>query len=250
MRKINGLLSEPMRAGGPALTTGFDRLDQLTRGFQAGQVWLVTGAPGQGRSTLVTQWAGQLAVTHGCPTWLLAPRESEATTVARLLASLGKLPLNHLLCGREEDLDEPRFETARDRLRRAQLWIGTGASLTVPHLAGVSPPFLMAFDDGDLIGGLTPGIADELAGNGACVLVSLPRHLLVQGPGQWDDLEPSWARVADAIVDVRSNGLPEERLGEADLSLIKNRRGPLTVARVAFQGQYARFVEMQHERGN
>lgn len=250
MRRISDLLSEPAQDHGPALTTGFVRLDELTGGFQADQVWLITGGPGQGCSTLMTQWAGQLAATQGWPTWLLAPRESEAATVARLLASLGKLPLNHLQAGRYEDLDEARLEAARGRLMRAQLWVRTGAHLVVPQLAGAPSPRVLAFDDGDLIGGLTPTTARELAGKGACVLVSLPRHLLVEGPGQWDDLEPAWARVADAIVEVRSNGLPDERLGEAELSLLKNRRGPLTVAHVAFQGHYARFVEIHEERGN
>jgi replicative DNA helicase len=246
VRRISDLLSEPAQAHCDALTTGFDRLDQLTAGFQAEQVWLITGTPGQGRSTLMTQWAGQLAVTQGWPTWLLAPRESEAATVARLLASLGKLPLNHLQAGRYE----ARLLAARDRLRRAQMWVRTGAHVVVPQLVGAPSPRAIAFDDGDLIAGLTPATVRELAGGGACVLVSLPRHLLVEGPGQWDDLEPAWARVADAIVEVRSNGLPDERLGEAELSLLKNRRGPLTVAHVAFQGHYARFVEIHEEPGN
>lgn len=34
------------------LSTGFDRLDELTGGFALGSVWVVTSVPGQGRTTL------------------------------------------------------------------------------------------------------------------------------------------------------------------------------------------------------
>lgn len=251
MPHIADVLSRSPSLPACGMGTGFDRLDELTGGFEAGRVWLVTGAPGQGRSTIMAQWAGQFAATYGWATWLVAPRESEAATVARLLASLGGLPLNHLWDGRYERLDEERLLATKDLLAGSQLWILAGERLHVPRLVDDAPiPRAMIFDDGDLVDGLSAEAASRLADDGACVIVSLPRHLLVEGPGRWSDLDPLWARVADAIVEVRWNGLPEERLGEAELWLLKNRRGPLTVASVAFQGHYARFVDLRDEWGN
>lgn len=249
MPHIADVLSQSPSLPARGMGTGFDRLDELTGGFHAGRVWLVTGAPGQGRSMLLAQWAGQFAATYGWATWLFAPRESEAATVGRLLASLGGLPLNHLWDGRYELLDEERLLATKDRLAGSQLWMRTGERPHVPVLVDAPVPRAVIFDDGDLIGGLTTEAASKLADDGACVIVSLPRLLLVEGPGRWSDLDPLWARVADAIVEVRWNGLPDERLGEAELWLLKNRRGPLTVVSVAFQGHHARFVDLRDERG-
>jgi hypothetical protein len=107
----------------------------------------------------------------------------------------------------------------------------------------------VVLDDVDLVGGATPAVVGEVADAGAIVVASLPRHVLVQDRHPFGDLDPDWSRVADVILEVRSRRLDEDqiddRLGEADFTVLKHRRGPTTRFAVSFQAHYSRFVDMR-----
>ena len=109
----------------------------------------------------------------------------------------------------------------------------------------------LVLDDLDLVVGAVPSSVREVADAGSVVVAFLPRHRLVQDPHPDGDLEPEWARVADVILEVRSRSLAgvssDERPGEADVTVLKHRRGPTTSFAVSFQGHYSRFVDMRQE---
>ena len=50
------------------------------------------------------------------------------------------------------------------------------------------------------------------------------------------------------VLEVRSRGVvpgrAAGRVGEAELAVLKHRSGPTTTTTVAFQGHYARFVDL------
>jgi replicative DNA helicase len=78
-------------------------------------------------------------------------------------------------------------------------------------------------------------------------MLTLPRAHVIGPRG----LEPAWARVADFIVDIERPDLLDShstRPGEADITIVKNRLGPQLRTTVAFQGHYARFVDMADQR--
>ena len=52
-----------------------------------------------------------------------------------------------------------------------------------------------------------------------------------------------WADICDLAIGLTWPN-QHERAGEADLSLLKNRHGPLMDEVVAFQGHYARFCDI------
>jgi hypothetical protein len=55
----------PGGSGGRRLSTGLLGLDELLGGI--GELWFLTGAPGQGRSMLLTQPAARFALQHDTP---------------------------------------------------------------------------------------------------------------------------------------------------------------------------------------
>ncbi len=168
-------------------------------------------------------------------------------SVARLLSCLGKHPLSGVLAGEEDE----RLDATRLRLAQSGLALsGAGATRGVvrrDQLLDHSPAALFV-DDVDLLEGVTPEHVANWSSTGAFVCVTLPRHLVVHGDRRDTYLDPGWARVADLVLEVRIHDLSDEdgrdRLGEADLSVLKNRRGPLWTSTVAFQGFYSRFVDL------
>ncbi|KRF37401.1 DnaB-like helicase C-terminal domain-containing protein [Nocardioides sp. Soil805] len=90
-------------------TTGFAELDDVTGGFEPGQVWMVAGTPGQGRSTLAAQWALLLASDHGFHTHLVSKRDPTHKVAARLVASAAKVPELRLWNGRMSAQDDHKL---------------------------------------------------------------------------------------------------------------------------------------------
>lgn len=233
---------------GESFTTGFTRLDALTDGLVMGSVWLVTGTPGQGCTTLLTQWAARLATEHELPTWLVTPREDEHHCASRLVSCMGKVRVQQLLRGEASAVDAGRLQVGRAALSRSQMFLRCGPNVTVPGRKETGDRAVV-LDDVDLVEGATPSSVRSVADAGAIVVASLPRHLLVQDRHPDGDLDPEWARVADVILEVRSRRLadtdPDEPMGEADVTVLKHRRGPTMTVAVSFQGHYARFTDLR-----
>lgn len=235
-------------ARGASFATGFGRLDELTDGFEMGSVWLVTGTPGQGRTTLLTQWAARFATECGLPTWLVTPREDEHLCASRLVACVGKVPVRQLLRGETSKVDAGRVQVGREALRHSRLFLKCDPYVTMASLAAGGDKVVI-LDDVDLVGGATPSRVRQVAERGAIVIASLPRHLLVQDRHPDGDLDAEWARAADVILEVRSRRLEErdsvDRMGEAEVTVLRHRRGPTTTFPVAFEAHYARFVDLR-----
>jgi replicative DNA helicase len=229
----------------PLRTTGFAGLDEMTGGFDPGLLWIVVGTPGQGRSTLATQWALLLASGHGFRTQLVSKREPARKTAARLLASAGKVPESHLWRhdGPTEQ-DQRRIERAKEVLMKAPLEICDhhGFSIVDTDMPEVSRPEVLVVDDADLAGGIFPERVSTLLALGLLIVLTFPRNHIMADRG----IDLNWARVADFIIDIDRPDMFDDstlRPGEADFHVLRNRWGPARTHPVIYQSHYARFVD-------
>jgi replicative DNA helicase len=247
--------------GAPLASTGLVELDELTGGLWRGRVWVIVARPGEGRTTLASQWAVELAAT-GLTVHLACPREPSRWATARFLACLGRLPLRALTEHRVSSDLALRVHATRAKLAELQLGVYPQdhpgfVPETEPYSAQPRPDVLV-IDDADLVGGMTAHRVARYGAEAFLVIVTLPRHLVVRGDGDEAPIDPLWGRVADVIVEVRHRHLPprtsptaldEEsapvlRPGEADLVVRHHRWGPVRTLGVGFQGHYARFVNL------
>lgn len=236
---------ESLRSGPSEVrSTGFSEIDRVSGGFRHGQVWILTGTPGQGRSMLAGQWALSLATRHDIPTQLVSLHEPIHLVAARLIASVGLIPALQVWNQDLRETDQWRIGKARDVLTAAKLLIHgpCDPSMLDSEYPGQELPEALVVDDADLAAGVNPQRIASFAARGALIILTLPRHLLFNNDG----LDPVWARVADFVVDIRRPDLLDSyspRPGEADLILVRNRWGPPTSAAVLVQPHYARFIE-------
>ncbi|MFC7361311.1 DnaB-like helicase C-terminal domain-containing protein [Nocardioides astragali] len=226
-------------------TTGLPALDESTGGFDLGQCWIVVGTPGQGRSALAAQWAWLLASQHGFTTQLVSTKEPVARVATRLAASVAKVPMSHFghrgLSGR----DPEKLRRVGPRLESAPLSIVGPGELSIADVDMDELPSsqVLVVDDSHHSGGMCPQRTAALAARGHLVVLTLPRYRVVSNAG----IEPTWADVADFILDIDRPDLLDRtslRPGEADLHLLRNRWGPTQSHLVGFQGHYSRFVDM------
>lgn len=235
-------------------TTGLAELDRLVGGLAAGELWVVTGAPGQGRSMLLTQLARRMACDHGLPTCLSSNRDPAVMVSGRLHSAIARVPLGHLADDQLTPVDRDRLEAAGDQLAAAPLRLVEGRLaadrvvdelLARPRKGQVAAAFL---DDPDWPPGWALQTARELADRGVVVVVTLARPRVLDGPAFRCDLHPEMT-LTDVVVEVRHTNLAAadvepslDQPGYAAFAVLRNRRGPMGTAVVAFQGHYARFV--------
>lgn len=247
---------DPVVAGGwsaPRYSTGLRDLDARIGGLGTGELWVITAAAGQGRSTLLTQFAVRLAVHHHVDTWLISNRDAATAVAARAHALTSRVPLSHLQDDRVTEDERPRLDTAHQLLDAAPLHVIAGAyAAQLAHsgdlLTGRPLPVAALFDDPSWRPGWTLAQARALADTGTTVVVTLPRAQVLPGIAYRCDLEPDMV-LPDVVMEIRLHNLaaagedrPDEP-GLAAVAILRNRRGPYGTVPVVFQGHFARFID-------
>lgn len=245
----------------PGLPTGSQDLDALTGGLQAGDLWVVTGRSGAGKSIFALGLARHVAIRSRARTALLSTRASLTDTTCILLSAEARVPLHYLRFGSLGDDDWARLARRMGEVAEAPLLLrsaggpdATGVPVTAAQRIGEARGVAARHDLSLLIVddlpatvttvefGALKGLAEQL---GVCVVAVVgedarrPLTLTERVAGG----------VADVVVRVdRDHELPlgtdSPRAGEVDLRVLRHRRGPTSVITLAFQGHYGRFVEM------
>jgi replicative DNA helicase len=111
---------------GTALTgtpSGFTDLDELTGGFQPGNLIIIAARPSMGKSALVTNIAENAAIDHGRAVALFSLEMSETELAQRFVASQARIKGEELRKGRVAEHRWPKILEASQRLARAPLFI-------------------------------------------------------------------------------------------------------------------------------
>jgi hypothetical protein len=237
--------------------TGLVDLDALTGGVWPGDLWVVTGRTGAGKSVFALDLARSAAINQQVPTALLLGREDKRDAVTRLLSAEARVPLHHMRQGTLTDDDWARLarrmgEVGDRPLRIAQ--VGTEARPATSEEMAVAAADTVRRHDTRLLvvdnvpaddpGAHLRGLKELAAREHVAVLA-----VLADGSRRSADEEAA-ARHADVVIrvdrdhEMECDGEQSPRAGEADLAVLRHRRGPISVITVAFQGFYARFVDM------
>lgn len=117
------------------LPTGFDGLDRLLNGgLRAGQLIIVAGRPGMGKTSLAAQMGHHAAAT-GEPTLFLSQEMTEADITDRLLAATHGIALSSLVSGQLSDDGWRRVTAALGALNELPLYLDDQPALTLLDVA-------------------------------------------------------------------------------------------------------------------
>lgn len=268
---------EQLSAGDTDLTgtaSGFRDLDDLTGGFQNGNLIVIAARPAMGKSALIANIAENVAVKHGKPVALFSLEMSEAELAQRFIANRASIPGDRLRSGKVAQKDWPGVLKACNDLHEAPLWIDDSSDISLLELRAKARRLasqerargglgvimvdylqLMRADDHaqsrvEQVGQISRGLkilAREL--NVPVIGVSqLSRAPELRKPPVpiLSDLRESGQIEQDAdlvIFIYRDEYYNEEsdRIGEADLVVAKNRNGPTKKITLAFINHYPRF---------
>jgi replicative DNA helicase len=273
---------EKQSLDGSALTgtpSGFRDLDELTGGFQNGNLIIIAARPSMGKSALVTNIAENAALA-GYPVALFSLEMSQTELAQRFVASQAKIDGDALRKGKVKKDRWPAVLKAAGELSEAPLWIDDSSDINILELRAKARRLhgkamgqngvglgmviidylqLLRANDSresrvEQVSQMSRGLkilAREL--NIPVIAVSQLSRAVESRPGarpQLSDLRESGQIEQDAdlvgFIYREDYYLREEsqRPGEADIIVAKHRNGPVRDVALTFISHYPKFTNM------
>ncbi|MCP5051482.1 MAG: replicative DNA helicase [bacterium] len=266
------------------LKSGFYELDNMTGGFQQGDLIVIAARPSMGKTAFALNVAANIAIKGGKSVGFFSIEMSKHQIMMRLLSGRASIDMNALMTGRKH-LNQQEWralEMAAADLGNARLYIDDSATLSIiemktrarrlwreRELDVVFVDYLQLMK----VTGENLNRNDSRAREVAVISASLkemakelqiPVVALAQlnrSPEQrggkkegikyqLSDLKESGAIEQDADLIMflhreEQNDKDTERQGEADLIIAKQRNGPTGRIVLAFQGKFTKFANME-----
>ena len=111
--------------------SGFTDLDNLTGGFQPGNLIVLAARPSMGKSSLATNIAENAAVGHGSPVALFSLEMSETELAHRFIASQAKVSSDELRKGGVKGDRWPKVLKAVEKLAKAPLYVDDSSDIGI-----------------------------------------------------------------------------------------------------------------------
>ncbi|MCM3886118.1 replicative DNA helicase [Frankia sp. R82] len=261
------------KAGLRGIPTGFADLDELTGGFKRGQMIVIAARPGVGKSMLALDIARAAAIKHNHPVLFVSLEMSRGELDQRVWAAEARVSHHNLETGNLTDDDWLRVARRMGETTDAPLFIDTAPNAGVAAIRtrarrqqrrdGLSLlivdylQLLVTAKKGENRQQEVSALSRELK------LLAIELDVPVIALSQLNRASEQRADKRPQLSDLRDSGSIEQdadmvimiyredahdpnsaRAGEADLIVEKNRGGPKGTITVAFQGHYARFVDM------
>lgn len=260
------------------LSTGIGALDDVLGGLKGGQLVIVAGRPGLGKSVLVTGFARAAAMRRNIPTFMVSLEMSNHETMCRILSAESDIELTRILRGGLTDLERGRLRSKAETIRAAPFYVDDTRSSDLASVRTTARRTqqrhgleLLIIDYLQLMTA-TSGRRDTRPENRATEVGEISRGLkllagqldvpivaaaqLNRGPEQRTDKRPQ-------LSDLRESGSVEQdadivillhrpdyydsehqRAGEVDLMIAKHRNGPLDTVTCAAQLSRSRIVDI------
>ncbi|MGY4277722.1 DnaB-like helicase C-terminal domain-containing protein [Streptomyces sp. M18.1] len=255
------------------LPSGFQDLDSLNSGFRPGELVVVAGASSMGKSTFGLDLVRNCSIAHSWTSFLASLQMSREEMLIRMMAAEGRVALHHMRSGTMTDEDWTRLARIMPSVHEAPVYMHDEADYKITELVRHCRRLsvfkglrLVVIDSLDLLYAESPAIAEgsehHLAAMGrelrrmakdlnipVVALFQIDRSLVgdAYNRPELHDIPGGLERFADLVILLHRPDAYDKlspRAGEADLIIAKNRNGPTATVTVAFQGHYARFVDM------
>ena len=252
------------------IPSGFTEFDKLTAGLQGGDLVIVAGRPSMGKTTFAVNIAENAAIGARVPTAIYSMEMPAQQLAFRMISSLGRVDQTHLRTGRFPDEDWSRINTAVQLMTEAPIFIDDSAGLSPTEIRARARRLqrehglgLIVVDYLQLMS--VPGNKENRATEISEIsrsLKALAKELSVpiialsqlnRSVEQRTDKRPVMSDLresgaieqdADLIIfiyreEVYNQDTP--RKGIADISIAKQRNGPIGDFPLTFVGRYTKF---------
>jgi replicative DNA helicase len=278
---MESLLDRLEGRGSTGLRVGFTRLDSITQGFQPGNLIILAARPGIGKTALALNWLLRAAMYHKAHVSFFSLEMSKEEVFNRLLSAHSSINMKEVQAGAFNDEIQGRLLRSRDALLELPIYINDQAGITVREVTAIVDRHmsqsngrmdmvivdylqLMSSPEGKRSATMSEATRIGEISRGFKLLAKdkhMPVVVLSQlnrevehrqgGRPQLSDLRDSGAIEQDAdmvmFIHRKMKALMEgeEEDRSAELLLSKHRNGPTGAVGLYFEGEYARYREME-----
>ena len=269
------------------LPTGFIELDHMTSGLHPAEMIVIAARPSMGKTAFAMNIAEYVAIDVSKPVAVFSLEMSSQQLVQRLLCSRAKVNLQRVRNGFLSERDFPNLTTAASRLATAKIFIDDTPGLSIAELrakarrlSAANQIELLVIDYLQLLRSTSRRAQDnrqiEISEISAGIKslakeLNIPVIVIAQlnrqpdarakegGRPRLSDLRESGSIEQDADVVgllVRSEyyetdeEAKQEKAGEAELIIAKQRNGPTGDVPLTFLKEYTRFENRARERAS
>jgi replicative DNA helicase len=253
--------------------TGFTDLDRLLNGLHPGQLVIVAGRPGLGKSTAAMDFARATSVKHNFASAIFSLEMSKVEIVMRLLSAEARVPLHVLRSGQLSDDDWTKLARRMGEISEAPLFVDDTPNMNLMEIRAkarrlkqrhdlklIIVDYLQLMTSPKRVESRQQEVAELsrglklLAKEVECPVVAVSQ--LNRGPEQRNDKRPQLSDLresgsieqdADVVILLHRDDYYDKespRAGEADFIVAKHRNGPTDTVTVAAQLHLSRFVDM------
>lgn len=253
--------------------TGFTDLDRLLNGLHPGQLIVVAGRPGLGKSTAALDFVRATSVKHSLSSLVFSLEMSKIEIVMRLLSAESRVPLHVLRSGQLSDDDWTKLARRMGEISEAPLFVDDTPNMTLMEIRAkarrlkqrhdlrlIIVDYLQLMTSPKRVESRQQEVAELsrglklLAKEVECPVVAVSQ--LNRGPEQRTDKRPQLSDLresgsieqdADVVILLHREDYYDKespRAGEADFIVAKHRNGPTDTVTVAAQLHFSRFVDM------
>jgi replicative DNA helicase len=253
--------------------TGFTDLDRLLNGLHSGQLIIVAGRPGLGKSTAAMDFARTAAVKNNLASAIFSLEMSKVEIVMRVLSAEARVPLHVLRSGQLSDDDWTKLARRMGEISEAPLFVDDTPNMNLMEIRAkarrlkqrndlklIIVDYLQLMSSPKRVESRQQEVAELsrglklLAKEVECPVVAVSQ--LNRGPEQRTDKRPQLSDLresgsieqdADVVILLHRDDYYDKespRAGEADFIVAKHRNGPTDTITVAAQLHLARFVDM------
>lgn len=260
------------------LPTGFDRLDKMTAGLHPGDLIIVAGRPGMGKTAFALNLGLNACTSRSTPVAVFSLEMPKEQLARRMLCSEARVDASRLRTGQLSREDWPKLINAAGMLAEMPIWIDDTPSITIMELRAKCRRLradkglgLVVLDYLQLMrsGGRTESREQEISEISRSLkalakelevpviaLSQLNRGVETRGSKdrrpQLADLRESGAieQDADTILFIYRDEVynrDSEDQGVAEIIIGKQRHGPTGITRSRFFNEYTRFENLAEE---
>lgn len=255
------------------LFTGFNQLDKMTSGFQAGDLIIVGARPSQGKTSFSMNIAENVALSSSKPVIVFSMEMSAEALTTRMISSTGMIDQKKIRTKTMDEAEWARSADASAKLSERPLFIDDSAALTPVEMRSrarrlekthgqlglIVVDYLQLMRVPDMRSNRVQEVSEisrslkALAKEMNCPVIAISQ--LNRALEAREDKRPNMSDLRD------SGGLEQdsdlilfvyrdevyrpnvENKGKAEIIVAKHRNGETGVIHLRFQGQYTRFSD-------
>jgi replicative DNA helicase len=277
---MESLLDRLEGKGSTGLKVGFGCLDAITQGFQPGNLVVLAARPGIGKTALALNWLLRAAMQHKTHAAFFSLEMSKEEVFNRLLSAHSSINMKAVQAGNFDEKIQAKLLQSRDALLEMPIYVNDQAGITVREITAIVDRHLSRANhkldmiivdylqlmtssessrasrqsEAVRIGEISRGFKLLAKDHGIPVIVLSQLNREVEhrqgGRPQLSDLRDSGAieQGADIVMfihrKIKTSIDRESEDRSAELLIAKHRNGPTGAVALYFEGEYARYREL------